>query len=59
MNTVWAGASIGFALRIRRVQLIPELSVLYSPVKFNGERPDEKRNGVAVASFGIAVPIDL
>jgi hypothetical protein len=59
LNTVWGGASLGFSLRVRRIELMPEVAFMYSPVKFNGERPDEKRNGVAYVSFGLSVPINL
>ncbi len=58
-NFFWGGASVGFSLRVRRVELMPEVSMMYSPVKFNGERPDEKRNGVVYVSFGLSVPISL
>ena len=59
LNTLWGGASVGFSLRVRRIELMPEVSFMYSPVKFNGERPDEKRDGVAYISFGLSVPISL
>ena len=59
LNTMWGGASIAFSLKVRRIELMPEVSFMYSPVKFNGERPDEKRDGVAYVSFGLSVPISL
>lgn len=59
LNTVWAGATIGFSLRVKRIELFPEVAFMYSPVKFNGERPDEKRSGVVYVSFGLSVPIHL
>lgn len=58
-NFFWGGASVGFSLKVRRIELLPEVAFMYSPVKFNGERPDEKRNGVAYVSFGLSVPISL
>lgn len=58
-NTFWGGGSIGFSLRVRRIELMPEVAFMYSPVKFNGARPDERRNGVAYVSFGLSVPISL
>src|SRR5262249_37863287 len=59
VNTVWFGTSLGFSWRVKGVELFPEVAFMYSPVKFNGERPDEKRNGVAYVSFGFSMPISL
>jgi hypothetical protein len=59
VNTFWGGASLGFALRVRRVELQPEVSLMWSPITFNGESQDQKRNGVAYVTFGLAMPIDV
>jgi hypothetical protein len=59
INTIWVGTSLGLSLRVKRVEIFPEISFMYSPIKFNGERPDEKRNGVAYVTFGLAIPINL
>ena len=58
-NNVFFGGSIGLALRVRRVQFQPELSLLYAPVRWGGETPADETTGLTVVSFGIALPIDV
>lgn len=58
-NNFFVGASFGVALRVRRVQFQPELSLLYSPVRWGGEQPADQTTGLTIASFGVSLPIDV
>jgi hypothetical protein len=58
VNTVWVGTHVGFSVRVRKVELMPELGILYSPVSFNGETRDETRTGASVLHLGFSVSIE-
>ncbi len=59
VNTAWVGAHLGVAIRVHpSAELMPELGVLYSPVRFNGETRDEQRTGASVLHLGLSVAIE-
>jgi hypothetical protein len=58
-NQFFVGGSVGIALRVRRVQFQPELSLLYSPVRWGGEAPADATTGLTIASLGVSIPIDV
>jgi hypothetical protein len=58
-NNFFVGGSFGIALRVRRVEFQPELSLLYSPVRWGGETPADQSTGLTIASFGISMPIEV
>jgi hypothetical protein len=59
VNTVWAGAHVGISLRVHRsAELMPEVGLLYSPVRFNGETRDEQRTGASVIHVGLSLSIE-
>jgi hypothetical protein len=59
VNTAWVGAHVGVALRVHRsAELMPELGLLYSPVRFNGETRDEQRTGASVLHLAVSVAIE-
>jgi hypothetical protein len=58
-NNVFFGGSFGMALRKGRIQFQPEISVLYSPVRFGGEQNSDETTGFTLVSFGVSLPIDV
>ncbi len=58
VNTFWLGAHLGVSFRIKRVELMPEVGLLVSPVAFNGETPDPQRGGASLLHAGVSVAID-
>ncbi len=58
VNSVWVGTHVGVSFRAgRRVELMPELGILYSPVPFNGETADASRTGASVIYLGFSISI--
>jgi hypothetical protein len=58
-NNVFFGGSFGMALRVRRVEFQPELSVLYSPVHWGGEQLSDETTGLTIVTFGLSLPIEV
>ncbi|RMH41189.1 MAG: hypothetical protein D6689_11670 [Deltaproteobacteria bacterium] len=60
VNLVHVGGSVAFAWRIGRTfDLIPELSVTYSPVTFGGDDESARTRGLAVVAAGVGGSFDL
>jgi hypothetical protein len=60
INTFWGGLGIGYAWRIKKgLDLIPELTVLYSPVSFNGREPGQGQVGVTLIQLGLGIQQEL
>jgi hypothetical protein len=56
VNTFWGGLSLGYAWRIKeKLDLLPELIVLYSPVSFNGREPGQGQVGVTLFQLGFGL----
>jgi hypothetical protein len=58
VNTFWVGTHVGVSFRVKRVEVMPEVGILYSPVSFNGETRDENRTGASVLHVGLSVSIE-
>lgn len=58
VNTLWVGTHVGLSLRAGRVEVMPELGFLYSPIPLNGETADSKRLGSSVLHLGLAISIE-
>ena len=58
VNTFWVGTHVAVSFRAgRRVELMPELGVIYSPVALNGETADSRRKGASVLHLGLGISI--
>lgn len=60
INTFWFGASVGYYWQIKKdVALMPELSLLYTPISFHGEIADADRKGATSMQLGLGAHFDL
>lgn len=60
INAFLGGASVGFAWRVSsKVDLLPELTYLYSPVRFGGEVGGADQIGANFLNLGLGITVDL
>jgi hypothetical protein len=60
VNSFWGGLSLGFAWRVsERIDLLPELVILYSPVNFGGRVDPDDRRGATLTTLGLGATLDL
>jgi hypothetical protein len=58
VNTFWVGTHVGVSFRAGRVEVMPELGVLYSPIPLNGETADSRRLGSSILHLGLGISIE-
>lgn len=60
VTTVWPGANVGVAIALGpKLELFPEMVLLYSPVELNGETDDDERSGIGVLQLGLGANFRL
>jgi len=60
INALLGGASLAFAWRVSsKVDLLPELTYLYSPVRFGGEVGGDDQVGASFFNLGLGLTLDL
>jgi hypothetical protein len=60
MHVVSLGGSLGYAWRPRRgLEIMPQLTVTYSPVSFNGTLGDRSTRGLTLLQLGFGGSYDF
>lgn len=60
MNLIWGGASLGYAWSVSRtITLMPEVVMMYTPLRFNGESSDKDHRGLVSTQVGLGGTFSL